>query len=105
MIPFPYDLTVEKGATYQLQFYALEDDNETPYYFTGTNVTKTYTCRMQIRRSYLSENTLIDLSTDPTSNQYTGDTIVFSDQENGLIEIQISAFSTKALPPGHRTGR
>lgn len=100
MIPFPYDLTIEKGATYQLHFYALNDDNETPYYFVGTNATKTYICRMQIRRSYLTESALLDLSTDPTSNQYVEDTIVFSEEEHGLIEIEVSAFTTKSLPPG-----
>ena len=100
MIPFPYDLTIEKGATYQLQFYVLQDDNETPYYFTGSNVTKTYSCRMQFRRSYLTESTLIDLSDVATSNQYIDDTIVFSEEEDGLVEIQISAFTTKSLPPG-----
>jgi hypothetical protein len=100
MIPFPYDITIEKGATYQLHFYALQDDNETPYYFVGTNATKEYSCRMQIRRSYLSENKLIDLSTEPTSNQYSGDTILFSQQDPGLIKVEISAFTTKSLPPG-----
>ena len=73
MIPFPYDITVDKGTTKDIEFYVLGDDNDTPYYFNGTNATRTYTARMQVRRSYLSEETLVDLSTDPATDQYVGD--------------------------------
>lgn len=100
MIPYPYDLTIDKGSTFDLEFYILNDDNDTPYYFNGTNATKTYSCRMQIRRSYLSEEKLVDLDTDPTTNQYVDDYITFSEEEAGLILIRLSSFTTKQLPPG-----
>ena len=100
MIPFPYDITLDKGTTKDIEFYVLGDDNDTPYYFNGTNATLTYTARMQVRRSYLSEETLIDLSTDPVTDQYVGDYMVFSEEEDGLIEIRISSYTTKTLPPG-----
>jgi hypothetical protein len=100
MIPYPYDITLDKGSTYELEFYVLDDDNTTPYYFVGTNSTQTYICRMQIRRSYLSEIKLVDVSTDPSTDQYQDDYIMFDETEDGLIKIRISAYTTKTLPPG-----
>lgn len=100
MIPYPFDLTIDKGSTKDIHFYVLEDDNDTPYFFLGTNATMTYTCSMQVRRSYLTENKLIDISTDSSTNQYVGDSISFSEDEDGLIEIRISALTTRSLPPG-----
>lgn len=100
MIPYPYDITLDKGSTYELEFYVLDDDNTTPYYFVGTNSTQTYICRMQIRRSYLSETKLVDVSTDPSTDQYQDDYIMFDETEEGLIKIGISAYTTKSLPPG-----
>ena len=100
MIPYSYDLSIDKGSTYDLEFYMLNDDNTVPYYLVGTNATSTYSCRMQIRRSYLSEDKLIDLDTEPTTNQYIGDYITFSQEEAGLIKIRISSTTTKELPPG-----
>lgn len=100
MIPYPYDITIDKGTTYELEFYVLGDDNETPYYFSGTNATLTYSCRMQMRRSYLSDTTLVDLSTEPNTDQYEGDFIAFDETEDGLIKIRISANTTDSFPPG-----
>lgn len=100
MIPYPYDLTIDKGSTYILEFYILDDDNSTPIYVTGTNATKSYSCRMQIRRSYLSSTKIIDLNTDPNTEQYGQDYIQFSEEYDGLIKIRISAYSTKTFPPG-----
>jgi hypothetical protein len=100
MIPYPYDIALDAGSTYELEFYVLGDDNTTPYYFNGTNMTDVYVCRMQVRRSYLSETKLIDLSTDPSTDQYQGDFITFDEIEDGLIKIRISAVTTKELPPG-----
>ena len=100
MIPYPYDITIDKGSTYTLEFYVLEDDNTTPYYFVGTNATKTYSCRMQIRRSYLSEEKLVDLDTTPTTDQYINDFIEFDETLDGLIKVRMSSYTTKLLPPG-----
>lgn len=100
MTPYPFDITIDKGATYDLEFYVLQDDNTTPYYLTGTNATKTYSARMQIRRSYLSEETLVSLATDPVTDQYVGDYIQFDTDEDGLISIRLSSYTTKSLPPG-----
>lgn len=100
MIPYPYDITIDKGSTYILEFYVLDDDNTTPYYFNGTNATKSYTCRLQIRRSYLSTTKIIDLNTNPSTEQYGQDYIEFSEEYDGLIKIRISAYSTKTFPPG-----
>lgn len=98
MIPFPYDISIDRGSTYILEFYVLEDDNTTPRYFVGTNATSVYSCRMQIRRSFLSEIKLIDLSSEEetTNNDY----IEFSDEEDGLIKIVISATTTRDIPVG-----
>lgn len=100
MIPYPYDITIDKGSTYILEFYILDDDNTTPIYVTGTNASKSYSCRMQIRRSFLSSSKLIDLNTDPSTEQYVHDYIQFSEENEGLISIRISAYSTKTFPPG-----
>jgi len=100
MIPYPYDITLDKGSTYILEFYLLDDDNITPIYLTGTNSTKVYSCRMQMRRSYLSETKLIDLDTTPTVDQFIEDYIEFSEENDGLIQIRISATTTNTLPPG-----
>jgi hypothetical protein len=40
------------------------------------------------------------LSTIPTTDQYVEDSIIFDELEDGLIKIQISATTTKNLPPG-----
>ncbi len=93
MIPYPYDITLDKGSTYILEFYLLDDDNITPIYLTGTNSTKVYSCRMQMRRSYLSETKLIDLDTTPTVDQFIEDYIEFSEENDGLIQIRILLFS------------
>jgi hypothetical protein len=100
MIPYPYDITIDKGSTYILEFYVLDDDNITPIYLAGTNATKIYSCRMQMRRSYLSETKLIDLDTGIAENQYAEDYIELSEQFDGLVKIKISAYSTNLLPPG-----
>jgi len=100
MIPYPYDITIDKGSTYILEFYVLDDDNTTPYYFTGTNAIKSYSCRMQIRRSYLSEDKLVDLNDVPNTDQYVGDYIQFDETEDGFIKVKISSYTTKLLPPG-----
>ena len=100
MIPYPFDLIIDKGSTKDIHFYVLEDDNTSPYYFSGTNATLAYTCNMQMRRSYMSEEKLLDLSTDSSTDQYIGDSITFSEDEDGLIEIRISAVTTRALPTG-----
>ena len=100
MIPYPYDITIDKGSTYILEFYVLDDDNTTPIYLAGTNSTKVYSCRMQIRRSYLSTTKILDLNTDPGVDQYIEDYIEFSEELDGLIKIKISAYTTKTFPPG-----
>ena len=100
MIPYPYDITIDKGSTYILEFYVLDDDNTTHYYFNGTNSTKTYSCRMQIRRSYLTTTAIVDLNTDPNTDQYVQDYIQFSEENDGLIQLRISAYTTKTFPPG-----
>ena len=100
MIPYPYDITLDKGSTYELEFYVLGDDNITPYYFNGTNMTDVYVCRMQVRRSFLSETALVDLSSDPSTDQNPNDFIEFDEINDGLIKIRISATTTKELPPG-----
>lgn len=57
MAAVTYDITIEQGATFQLNI-VWKNPNETPINLTG------YTARMQVREKVASTSTLLNLTTE-----------------------------------------
>lgn len=77
-----YDITIEQGATFQMNL-TWKDSTGTPVNLTG------YTARMQVRENYEAESTLVSLTS-------TGGDIVLGGVL-GTIAITIAASATQSL--------
>lgn len=77
-----YDLTIEKGGTFNKTIY-LKDSNEVAVNLVG------YTARMQIRRTINSSNYIIELTTGNGGITITG--------LDGRIDLFISDTDTSAI--------
>lgn len=77
-----YDITIEQGATFQMNL-TWKDSTGSPVNITG------YTARMQVRENYEAESTLVSLTS-------TGGDIVLGGSL-GTIAITIAASATQTL--------